>query len=64
MGSFFYVRWLSIDHTKVYRDSKVVIDWVLRKTKFSLPLLINLMKRINMLIDAFQDLTFEHIYRE
>jgi ribonuclease HI len=55
---------LDIDQLQVLRDSKIVVDWLNYKCNLFVSYLMGWMEKIRNLIPLFQDIKFEHIYRE
>ena len=48
----------------IYGDSKIVIDWETGKNDIRAPHLQNLLREIRALQPSFEEVHFEHIYRE
>jgi ribonuclease HI len=55
---------LSIQRIQIMGDSRVIIDWLNNKANFHSSSLEGWKDRIKVLINDFQDISFNHVYRE
>ena len=64
LGALLCVNWLAIEDLPVFRDSKMILEWVQLRTKFGPPSLNFWMQCIRYLINSFQILASNNVYRE
>jgi ribonuclease HI len=55
---------LGIDQLQVLGDSKIVVDWLNHKCNLFVSSLLGWMEKIRILVTLFNDIKFDHIYRE
>lgn len=63
-GTLFCAKWLDIDESDVYGDSKVTVEWANQRSSLGAHEHTHWIDRIQSLIRSFSRISVSHIFRE